>query len=683
MADLEPSTSRKGMTNALNLTHFFSKSLSNLQGTLQAASGLSFPLEFLPNEVLEHLFEQSTSFLAITLYKCGCSNLNRKLAQSITTVDLQDRRWFSSSRYPKILSTFVNLRHLFIDRGKGSLMPLEDLRTELKKLPKALETLELSFHDPELLQLLEAYDEAGTLVNDKLGNQLNPPVVKEVNHFFPFLKTLRLPAVPDIPPPSLATFRNGPDSIITIHHLKAFPDSLEELDGLLDLQAEEATDPSHWEGCPKSLTSIYTQIHGNDIDSLEGLPRQLTHCDVQLPGNGHLTANIMRSLPPLSRYLSIYSLETATFPPHQPWTSTLPKSLETLDIWNGRRCEVRLTAEEINALPRTVKSIDGKLSFDWPSIIGAGLAGKLQWPPLLHTLTAKEACYAQEALKYLPKSLRVLLMEWDPTLSEYDSSYLPPCIESLSLRASSPTACISFQGLLPSKLTYLSLKGPKNTGQLSASSIPLLPSTLRTLEIRLDGELTDIAGAGNPLRAPKFPAQLKKLNVDVWAWSWFPSLPRSLTELSIQWLLNFTDEMAENMDQDFFSALPSTLVELELAHSDETPELSARSFSSLPRLEALKIRGLGYVNSGFLRTVSRRLSKLWVTLETFEPENGPFLLLPHVTSLDLGPRIDYFMPCIINNWPPGADHSNPYMQAGRRIAEQNAKLYPDPRVLSQ
>lgn len=560
-------------------------------------------------------------------------------------------------------------------------MPLDDLRAELRKLPESLETLEITTNGAQRLFLFDAYGEDGTIINDQLGYRTDPPVVKEVKHFFPRLTTLQLPTTPPIAPPSLIHWKSE-DENASMSHLTRFPDTLECYDAVLHLESDCASDASLWQGAPKLLTYLVAQLHGSDdLRTLEAIPRQLRHCNLQLPGhNGAFTAPLMRSMPPHSLFIYIYALDVHSFGP-LPWTRELPVCLETMLIWN-RYAEVCFTEELINALPRTLTKIAGKVAYDWTSIAMGGVAGTLQWPPKLNELEST-AEIPGEVLRFLPKSVRRVTFGWDEEGS-LDTAELPPSIEHLALASSDASSnFIAFHGLpLPISLTHLSLKGAKETGRLSTSSIALLPQTLRTLEFMFESDLAEAAEEGNPIRAPLLPAHLENLAIDVWAWSWFPRLPRSLKKLAIAWMLSSTEEMYEDCEQDYFRPLPTSLTELSLNSAEELPELSARSFSTLTRLKVLSIRGLGYVNSGFLRTVSRSLHTLQVTLETFEPENGPLLLLPYLTTLDLGPRVDIHVMHIINNWPPATDLFNPYVETRRRIARQNALLYPDPRIRS-
>ena len=103
-----------------------------------------FELWRLPPELLGLVLDfHDVSSQVILLWKCGNRRLNINLASGVTFVALKDERWTSTSRYPKMLSSLVKLRHLSIQRGEGPLMPVKELSIELQKLSGTLKTLRI------------------------------------------------------------------------------------------------------------------------------------------------------------------------------------------------------------------------------------------------------------------------------------------------------------------------------------------------------------------------------------------------------------------------------------------------------------------------------------------------------------------------------------------------------------
>ena len=102
-----------------------------------------------PEEVLAQIFAgELNSHLVIQLWKCGSRVLNKKLAHSVRSVDLKDETPFSTSRWPKCLSSFTKLHSLSISLPSGYLMASAvDLVLELLALSSSLERFSIDSKD--------------------------------------------------------------------------------------------------------------------------------------------------------------------------------------------------------------------------------------------------------------------------------------------------------------------------------------------------------------------------------------------------------------------------------------------------------------------------------------------------------------------------------------------------------
>ena len=148
----------------------------------------------LPSEVLAFVVSgDNPSYLLLLLWKCGNGLLNRKLAAGVERVQLKDRRLASKSRYPKMLSSLLNLRYLSLDRGLWSLTSSEDdLRRELRKLHASkLEKLKLSSAEaPGLFLQLEGTGASSTYVTT-IYNRGESRLL-DLSSWFPRLSSLKL-----------------------------------------------------------------------------------------------------------------------------------------------------------------------------------------------------------------------------------------------------------------------------------------------------------------------------------------------------------------------------------------------------------------------------------------------------------------------------------------------------------
>lgn len=150
----------------------------------------------LPKELLAQILcRTSTSFLIISLWKCGDHHLIKQLASAITFLDLKDTRLASTSRYPKLISELTNLRYLSINRGSHPLMDCSrSLSQEIQKIQGSnLETLK--FCSAEAASAFRRHSDA----NDEDGDPIFIEAMYELgssplymSHVFPQLTTFEI-----------------------------------------------------------------------------------------------------------------------------------------------------------------------------------------------------------------------------------------------------------------------------------------------------------------------------------------------------------------------------------------------------------------------------------------------------------------------------------------------------------
>ena len=98
----------------------------------------------LPCSILGQIFNnQDSSWCVLELWKCGSSELNARLAKSITDIHLTDLDPLSTSRWPRCLKEFP-LERLSVNRGDhGPLGTTLALQKQLKKLSPTLKSLSI------------------------------------------------------------------------------------------------------------------------------------------------------------------------------------------------------------------------------------------------------------------------------------------------------------------------------------------------------------------------------------------------------------------------------------------------------------------------------------------------------------------------------------------------------------
>ena len=445
-------------------------------------------------EVIGHLLSSSShSHLVIPLWKCGDTLLNKKIASHVTNVDLKDRNWSSTSRYPKLLSSLRCLRSLSIDRGSSPLMtPYNAFSEEIRKLPSTLTNLAISCFGAQ--KAFFNYDETG---QHRLQTTyaLGDSNLFDMTTTFPSLLSLKISGGDHNTSLSAYDFSGLPASLTKLYvsyydaihppMLHCLPRSLQVLEMGLTVLNPNITDDYRRDlaNLPPNLLqigSLKENILMTDPLELEVLPKSLTKMKVDwrfLPWSLSLSDH----LPPAIRKLKILKVDLPTFSDiNIHWAARLPSQLTALSI----STELALTAELAQLLPSTLTSLHGSLTldstsfkmgpddrdFDWRQQIDC------LWPPRLSHLGLHLDFDSSEWENMLPRTLT--------SLKVVDPSRLPRkfSLERLTSLASFAMGCIQrtclvfIDGTVPKSLTKLHVGVSPYLGALVARHIDFPPS---------------------------------------------------------------------------------------------------------------------------------------------------------------------------------------------------------------
>lgn len=634
---------------------------------------LMFPLSSLPAEILAQVLNGDNSHLVIALFKCGDSLLEHKLTSSITTVKLVDKRWWTTSRYPKCLSRLHRLRSLSIDRSSGYLIGSEDaLVKELKSLPQALEELHLFAIDASSAALYEVHDASGTLLKGlgvKRSDLYRDSNV--VTHFMPSLKILSLDPCPAILPPSLTKLCVPWLSLSLAEQL---PRSLEVIQGEIRF---EGTAPLLWGKLPPTLTQVDTLVKlmviGNP-NLYSDFPPSLTRFKLDAP----VEISSLKTLPPQTRCLKVDYYGR----PPSGWLELLPSRLHTLELIPSHR--TAFSHEALKSLPRTLTTLRGSITVPWEDI-----DRETDWPSGLTFLGASDFMVPPQFFHCLPRSLRRLKILWQRDSRSTDLSGLPsltrlsirwPYLDDDGLEISD--GLCDPRNPFPSTLTSLSLRlGIYWLASFPKEKLSLLPQNLTSLKINLKD---DNEGAEEAKSIIALPPGLTSLWCGGFSGSRFQDLPRGITDLKLGGNIFIPPNT-----EDAFQSLPASLTSLEIEAPGfiyaNTEAYSSLSFASLPNLRSLKVSEyLGPIDAGFLKGLPTGLKCLHVQLDNFSPETAPLLLrFPDIIDIDL--KMSFTdQPWAHLNWPISAEYPTWVGRAptDRRVeAHRRSRLYPDPRVI--
>ena len=644
-------------------------------------------LSTLSTEVLSLLLSDKSSFLVVSLWKCGDVALNRKLAKTIRHVDLKDVRLDSTSRYPKMLASLPNLRSLSLNRGEYH---LTGSYTELISRLLLLPTDKL-----EKLSLKCAEVSAMLLDPRALALSTGPQTsfVYDLSTNFPALTSLSL---------KCGKLPSGKEPI----HLIRLPPQL------IILKTPKFVFSSDSEAIfshlPRTLTSWKSQFTWRD--------KSLTHPAIVQAAFSRIFEDAPPNLSHLSKWQSI------NMPQYTRFADFLPKSLSTfependfdLNVFDGLQCaisEVLIPANRyLESLARK-QDILNKVNFtslflDLPYSQHLGLPNTIVtlprtltqltistynividdfiettskpdfWPPQLVTLSFSGPL-PQAVVKTLPKSLTSLTMSYDDQTDKDRIALIPHNLSHFNLTAPEP---INQWDMAPKEESLLS-KLHLVSHTLDEKILSKLPDSVTDLFLIYDPE----SHICDPLQPIPLPCRLYSLSMESFSYAWFPSLPRTLVLFHIGSLVDFEEKELRH-GVDLFDVLPSGLKSLALrVQGSNSNLLSAASFSTLPSLKVLSVT-VGTFEPEVLEHLPIRLVFLEIKLSHLDEKMARFIpRFLDICKIDYEKRPDRKL--LEQHFPLEAammafDISDTVNQR-KREALARSTLCPDPRIPNQ
>lgn len=628
----------------------------------------------LPNEVWSSLASLLHVADVLSLWKCGNTALNRKIAAETHTVRLEDDVWHSTSRFPKIVLQLHNLRHFSISKAHlGSVMAPHELADAIQQLPPSLESLALDIKDG--LDSLISRGQSSSI--SALNPDEAPITIFFINlgKLFPRLSSLSANRGQLIPE-TIPAFHMLPSTLTTlllpefkaIDLLPYLPACLTRLsayrmDSLNDI------DQAHLASrLPPRITHLSHFAMEPSHSLLSALPKSVTQLDAKpsacLCSSWDPTWAAVA--PPLLIYLRIsFPINPSLFKPqHGYWSLALPRHLTWLEL----TAPIELTPSIVADLPRTLIKLTGapRLAIERFEEHYSSSGGELHrndpsydiWPPQLTSVAIQSPILPELGLA-LPQLL----------------SLVPPTIRDLKV---SPTICNN-NGL--HLATFPTREGPHTLTKLHAtandcfSSFAQLPPTLIDLAITPPNV--------DRLEDWKLPEGLTRLQLGLWDWNWFGEIPRSVTELSFGAL--YGDDTAPVSPEDMFKNLPPKLRTLEIKSLsfEIFPQLSSKSFSSLQHLTTLACISIGTFDPKVLQSLSRHLKILEIWLKSLT-EDDLAHVPPRLKHVNLGPAhptSDSIIYNILLSQSLAPGFMGPNLKTNIDSALSRAATYPDPRVL--
>lgn len=648
----------------------------------------SFSLAHFPLEVLGSIFNhESSSFLLLQVWKTGDSMLRQKLVQAVTKVDLRQQAEYLCF-FPSILLEFRNLRSLSLATHECIVENQADFKAKLNSLSKSLESLVIRSEDSEAFLFDKDNDryQYSHLLN--FHTEMLPNLYSlSLGSLDSELPALQVPSFPSLPP-TLTYFNISAiyDGHGWSRFLAALPRALRVLDAKLTVKIDAIIDPS---AAPPNLERIASieliGVNGKDgsPDTLEWLPRSLTHARLTFLLKSLWTLEHARSLPPLFESLTLAKVDLASFSRVPYWVALLPKSLTRLEFdareFSDDHVDPLLTAADIDLLPRTIKTLKSFSSelFDWNSL---RTASQLNWPPHLTKLGFRPGSSSKLLpgdIGLLPRTvlhLEIIELSIDnATLVDgfayLDGKLLPPRLQTLTAVGLMADVCLKAstdpEFKLPSTLTDLSFLchadttwlGWEDRNRAAARNWTCLPDSLTQLRWRT---ALDPTADFSALALAKC---LIKLKVGEWQDTNLKDLPRTLQRLHID---AFTRTLSKPDSWSLLEHLPSALTSIKIfryiTSKDKINEdfpYSPTSFSHLSQLKTLSINLLCCFTSEVLVHLPRSLRSLDIRLNAITEKDLPNIP-PKLRVMNLGHSLDPKLPSLCQYWPLRAIKSIPW-----------------------
>lgn len=635
-------------------------------------------LDEFPEEILAQIIAgKQHSFLVVQLWKSGSRNLSKKLANAVRSVDLCDDAPFSTSRWPKCLSSLTKLQHLSISLPYGCLLPTcADIQKEILALPSTLESFELNSMDCSFasdvpcpgMPLKTSQDGSPIIEPFASLRRLTLGLATAFSPQSPFyhlvtrhIKELTLPHY------NVHRYSDGT--------LAMLPPKLEVLKTeLLFGDCSQTMFPTLFSKCPPSLTRVQCIDIGDNADVMNLIPKRLQIGELKY--NDILwEQQFAESCPPGIEKMDITEIDYDCYDSmDNHWAKLLPPRLTSLTISDSAILNDHLIA----LLPSTITDLSGDLTFQGHQDYESMVEPKKLYLPNLKTFNLFGGTrYHPNTLRCLPEKVKTLSIRLDYTVP---IEHFPP-VTSLSLYGKN---FVSLAAPFPNTITKLSLSTLGGGGVLHPSKFSLLPASLLSLELSWFDDNIEPFDEEQVILPPK----LQSFLVDRWSILWFSKLPRSLLDLSVELVDGFSDLIVDP-NVDYFADLPLGLRRLMLGRNvhHNTAPLPGCSLSQLHDLEYLNLYGFSEMDSSVLKTIfhgMKKLRELKLAMTTIRPEDAPFLP-PKARKCVFR---DFANPSkeVIQNWPESAtiwiqDVVSEALAGRIKQFKERALLAPDPRVI--
>lgn len=524
----------------------------------------------LPPDILLNILHWSSSSV-VSLWKAGDKQLTRQLlrggCKEITLFDADGR---SSSRWPKLIGSGLQLTSLDITRFGYVAYGNKLIEELLNSLPKTLQSLKLNFEcSLDFVALHRPFEES------PMGSEVC--VLRDLKAIVPHLTELSVEApgsFPSIDQNSKALLASSlahlPGGLLLLHlpslHIHEeveladlLPKTLTSLKisiepefalswppNLTFLDSNYSIYPSSWSKLPKSITS-YTDFGTCDPSIFKLLPlTTVKTLSITQLDDGMDKSELWESWCPTSlTSLTIHMERGSTFD-----LRVLPQTITKLAFSpNFKVLERRIKAEAIasgaiNARPTSTDISPEEVDFEGQQLMALRKDGKLD-------------------VSFWPRSLRVLHLHNTRTSDDASSALhihlLPPSLEKAWLgMMPEGDATIEISTLFP-RLQYLYLFSDGCSAVLNESSL----QCERLEELSLAGRTV--------LESSVLPKSLRCLKLDngfaekQTSWLREPTkAPPALTELDVTPSLSFWFERNAPIDSSDFTNLPTTLVRLTI-----------------------------------------------------------------------------------------------------------------------
>lgn len=538
-----------------------------------------------PPEILCLIVDGASSFIVIPLLQCGDATLSRKLYSSVTTIDLEDTRTKTTSRFPNCVSSFPNLRHLTINRGNHPLV----LPANVSKLHLAkLETLSvLSSQSNDLWSLCVEMALFPCLTTLSLTSDSGKNGYLEEIQCLP-------PTLTDLSMPKVYVY----DETLAMPVFGALPRGLLAWRSRLVLFCEIAagTVPPFFQDPPPAIHTLH--ISGDSCEnhySYAFLPRTVTdihfhHTEDAVPC---LSGPAIISLPPGLKHTHVYIDDS----------ELRDQGVDTFAEWPpiDRFTVYSSHLQTPIRLPGSITSL---------AIKGAPFdlcASSRTWPVALSTFLFDSTVITLPDLKLLPRTIIRLEVQWDTAC--FPGEVLNPALTDLAIHLTAVFESFSISSKLPPSLTSLTVDMRDPPSEPKLIDFQLNGDSL--LHLRMDRFKFSKSSSSEAV-APKLPPKLQTFHAGCWVLRHFGQLPRSLTDLSIYELPTSINAMIP-METDVFEDLPLSLTKLRIRAPMSNIEtfFSRCSFQSLENLVELYMFDIG----GF---EYRILENNWPKLRTIE-----------------------------------------------------------------